>query len=70
MNVKPSGAFVAGVAPPQRVDLGDIVVRRWLPDDLIARFEAVTMSYPTLHAWMEWAAEPGRTKSSTTETVR
>jgi RimJ/RimL family protein N-acetyltransferase len=58
MNVQPSRAFVPGVAPPQRVDLGDIVARRWQPDDLIARFEAVTMSYPALHPWMEWAAEP------------
>jgi RimJ/RimL family protein N-acetyltransferase len=58
MNVKPSGAFVPGVAPPHRVDLGDIVARRWHPDDLMARFEAVTMSYPALHTWMEWASEP------------
>jgi RimJ/RimL family protein N-acetyltransferase len=58
MNVTPSGAFVPGIAPPERVDLGDIVVRRWRPDDLIARFEAVTRSYPALHPWMAWAAEP------------
>jgi hypothetical protein len=37
------------VAPPQRVDLGDIVARRWQPDDLTARFAAATMSYPALH---------------------
>jgi hypothetical protein len=58
MNMKPSGAFFPGVAPPQRVDLGDIVARRRQPNNLIARFEAVTMSYPALHPWMEWASEP------------
>jgi RimJ/RimL family protein N-acetyltransferase len=58
MVAKPSGAFVPGVAPPEQVDLGDLVVRRFAPDDLMARFEAVTMSYPALHQWMEWAREP------------
>lgn len=58
MRAKPSGAFVPGVAPPEKVDLGDLLVRRFAPDDLMARFEAVTKSYPTLHQWMEWASEP------------
>jgi hypothetical protein len=58
MNVQPSRAFVPGVAPPQRVDLGDIVARRWQPDNLIARCEAVTMSYPAPHQWMARASEP------------
>jgi RimJ/RimL family protein N-acetyltransferase len=58
MNMKPSGAFVPGVAPPENVDLGDLVVRSFAPDDLMARFAAVTKSYPALHQWMEWASEP------------
>jgi RimJ/RimL family protein N-acetyltransferase len=58
MNVKPSGALVPGVAPPESIDLGDIVMRRWQPDDLMARFAAVTRSYRALQLWMEWASEP------------
>ncbi len=58
MTVEPSGAFVTGVVPPESIDLGDIVVRRWQPDDLMARFAAVTRSYRALYLWMEWACEP------------
>jgi RimJ/RimL family protein N-acetyltransferase len=58
MSAKPSGAFLPGIAPPERLDLGDLVVRRFRPDDLMVRFDAVTKSYPALHQWMEWASEP------------
>lgn len=44
--------------PPERIDLGDLVVRRWQPDDLLPRIAAVTASYDELHAWMEWLPEP------------
>ena len=50
--------LIAGVAPPERIDLGDIVVRRWAPGDLAARFEALTASYSSIHPWMEWLSEP------------
>jgi RimJ/RimL family protein N-acetyltransferase len=57
MDVQRSGAFVSGVAPPERIDLDDIVLRRWEPDDLMARFEAVKRSYSAIHPWMEWLCE-------------
>ena len=42
MDVQRSKALIAGVAPPGRIDIDDIVVRRWEPVDLTARLEAVT----------------------------
>lgn len=58
MDVQRARALGAGVAPPERIDLGGIVLRRWLPGDLAARFEAITKSYVAIHPWMEWLAEP------------
>lgn len=58
MDVQRARALGAGVAPPERIDLGDIVLRRWQPGDLTARFEAITKSYVAIHPWMEWLAEP------------
>lgn len=57
MDVQRTRALGAGVAPPERIDLGDIVLRRWQPGDLSARFEAITKSYSAMHPWMEWLAE-------------
>lgn len=42
MDVQRSKALIAAVAPPGRIDIDDIVVRRWEPVDLTARLEAVT----------------------------
>lgn len=36
----------------------DMLIRRWQPEDLIPRFEAITASYEHLHPWMNWLAEP------------
>ncbi|MFB8003699.1 GNAT family N-acetyltransferase [Nocardia sp. NPDC056000] len=47
-----------GVCPPQRIMLEDLLIRRWQPEDLILRFEAITTSYEHIHPWMEWLAEP------------
>lgn len=58
MDVQRARALGAGVAPPERIDFGGIVLRRWLPGDLAARFEAITKSYVAIHPWMEWLAEP------------
>jgi RimJ/RimL family protein N-acetyltransferase len=58
MDARSPRVLVGGVAPPERIDLDDIVVRRWEPGDLAARFEAVTVSYSAIHPWMDWLPEP------------
>jgi hypothetical protein len=58
MDVRPSKALISGVAPPERIDIDDIVVRRWEPVDLTARFEAVTKSYSPIGRSTEWLSEP------------
>ncbi|MFE3279929.1 GNAT family N-acetyltransferase [Nocardia sp. NPDC059239] len=58
MDVELSPALEPGVGPPQRIDLGDLLIRRWQPEDLMARFEAITTSFEHLHPWMHWLAEP------------
>ncbi|MEU7765459.1 GNAT family N-acetyltransferase [Nocardia sp. NPDC049190] len=51
-------ALAPDVAPPVRADLGDILIRRWTSQDLVAQFEAITASFDHLHAWMPWLTEP------------
>ncbi|HEV2635132.1 MAG TPA: GNAT family protein [Actinocrinis sp.] len=51
-------ALAPGVVLPMRIESGDLVLRRWEPQDLQARFEAVRASYEPLHQWMDWTAEP------------
>ncbi|WP_406274304.1 GNAT family N-acetyltransferase [Nocardia sp. NBC_00881] len=51
-------ALAPEVAAPPRIDLGDILIRRWQSQDLVAQFEAITASFEHLHAWMPWLAEP------------
>ncbi|MQY30380.1 GNAT family N-acetyltransferase [Nocardia aurantia] len=55
---EPQRALAPGVTPPQRIDLGDLLLRRWQPADLMSRFEAVDASYEHIHPWMDWLAEP------------
>lgn len=43
---------------PERMDADGLVVRRWEPDDLDARYRAIMASFDHLHPWMEWASEP------------
>lgn len=43
-------------APDSRIDLGDVVVRRWTIDDAAALHEAVTASTEHLRPWMPWIA--------------
>ncbi len=38
--------------------MGDLLLRRWQPADLIPRFEAISASYEHIHPWMEWLAQP------------
>ncbi|MGX1810937.1 GNAT family N-acetyltransferase [Nocardia sp. NPDC055321] len=58
MDVESSPALAPGVGPPQRIELQDLLIRRWRPEDLRARFEAITKSYEHIHPWMDWLAEP------------
>lgn len=51
-------ALAPGVAPPERIDLGDLVVRRWQPSDAEALLRAIEASYDELHAWMPWLDGP------------
>lgn len=51
-------ALGLGVAPPERIETDGLVLRRWAPEDLQARYEAITESYDHLHAWMDWLPEP------------
>ncbi|UGT42655.1 GNAT family N-acetyltransferase [Nocardia yamanashiensis] len=58
MDVEQAPALPPGVTPPERIDLGDLVIRRWQPEDLMARFEAVTASFEHIHPWMDWLPVP------------
>ncbi|MEU2253617.1 GNAT family N-acetyltransferase [Nocardia xishanensis] len=58
MNTEKSAALAPGVAPPQRIDLGDLLLRRWQPEDLVPRFDAITASFDHIRPWMHWLAEP------------
>ena len=51
-------ALGPGVAPPKRIEVEGLVLRGWTPDDLQARFDAMSASYEHLHAWMDWMREP------------
>lgn len=47
--------------PPERIDLGDLVLRRWSYDDVDALLAAVRPSWEHLRHWMAWARdEPTR----------
>ncbi|MFE3796846.1 hypothetical protein [Nocardia tengchongensis] len=48
MDAELSSALEPGVGPPQRIDSGDLLIRRWQPEDLMARFEAITTSFEHL----------------------
>ncbi|RMI35475.1 GNAT family N-acetyltransferase [Nocardia stercoris] len=58
MDVEPLPALAPGVCPPQRIELADLLIRRWQPEDLVPRFEAIAASYEHIHPWMDWLAEP------------
>lgn len=54
----PPAAFGPGNAPPERIETDGLVLRRWEPEDLQARYDAVVESYEHLHHWMDWLREP------------
>ncbi len=51
-------ALRTGIVPPDRVEVGDLVMRRWQVGDMAAKFAAISASFEQLHHWMEWAAQP------------
>ncbi|MEV0062756.1 GNAT family N-acetyltransferase [Nocardia sp. NPDC050718] len=58
MDTEYPPALPPGIVPPDRVLVGDLVIRRWQAEDLDAKFAAINASFEQLHHWMEWAAEP------------
>lgn len=58
MDLEIRPALAPGVGPPERIDLGDMLIRRWGPGDLVPRFEALTASFAHIHPWMDWLSEP------------
>jgi RimJ/RimL family protein N-acetyltransferase len=44
--------------PPERIELRELVLRRWSDGDAPALTTAVRESFEHLHRWMEWATEP------------
>jgi RimJ/RimL family protein N-acetyltransferase len=55
---EPHRTLGPGIAPPQRIELGELLLRRWRAEDLLPRFEAVRASYEHIHPWMDWLAQP------------
>ena len=47
--------------PPERIDLGDLELVRWSPDDVDAVNDAVVASIEHLRPWMPWAGDASRT---------
>lgn len=58
MESEQPAALPPGIAPPARIDLGDLLIRRWQLTDLAAQFEALTTSYDHIHPWMAWLSTP------------
>ncbi len=50
--------------PPERIDLGDVLLRRWTHDDVPALTRAAVESYDHLHPWMSWATPEGVTEEA------
>jgi ribosomal-protein-serine acetyltransferase len=42
--------------PPERIDVGDVTLRPWVPDDVDAMAQVVAESLDHLRPWMPWAA--------------
>ncbi len=53
MRTERSSALVPGIAPPERIVVGDLLIRRWQPQDLTSRWEAMSASAEHLSRWMD-----------------
>lgn len=51
------GSDASAARPPERIDAGRILLRRWTPDDAPALFAAIAESHAHLRPWMPWALE-------------
>lgn len=51
------GSDPSAPRPPERIDAGPIVLRRWTPDDAPALLAAVAGSHDHLRPWMTWALD-------------
>lgn len=49
---------------PDHIDLVDVVVRRFTPDDVPALARAMSRNYEHLHPWMSWATPEGVTAAA------
>ncbi|MGF6883964.1 RimJ/RimL family protein N-acetyltransferase [Nocardia sp. GAS34] len=58
MDTERPQALAPGVAPPERIELDGLVIRRWLLSDAEAQLQAIEASYDELHSWLSWLAEP------------
>ena len=50
--------------PPDRIDLGDVVLRRWTPADAAALAAAAAEALDHLAPWMPWATPDGVTEAA------
>jgi RimJ/RimL family protein N-acetyltransferase len=51
------GSDPSAPRPPERIDAGPILLRRWAPGDAPALVEAVAASHSHLRPWMTWALD-------------
>ncbi|MEV6257857.1 GNAT family N-acetyltransferase [Nocardia sp. NPDC051929] len=63
MSIEPCSALAPGVVPPERIELDELLLRRWQPEDLLPRLEAINASFDEIHPWMDWLAEPATLES-------
>ncbi|MFI1920103.1 GNAT family N-acetyltransferase [Nocardia sp. NPDC020380] len=52
-----AAALAPGTTPPERIDLGDVLLRRWRPEDLEPRRDAMLISREHLSTWMDGITE-------------
>lgn len=58
MDMQSCSALAPGVGPPQRIEVDELLLRRWLPEDVRPRLEAINASFDLIHPWMDWLPEP------------
>jgi RimJ/RimL family protein N-acetyltransferase len=68
MDTAQPAVLTPDTAPTERIDLGDLLIRRWQRDDAEAQFRAIEASYEELHTWMPWLPAP-RTWEQQTEFI-
>jgi RimJ/RimL family protein N-acetyltransferase len=59
-----------GIRPPERIEIDELVLRRYVPADVMALHEAHLVSYEHLKPWMPWSAEPPKIEDEETFVAR